>query len=100
MQLEKCAQSLLRLRGLPELMALGIWTLFHEPLPADRHGSGRRSTFGGSCSVPGLMEWSGGTSPVRAHVPVIVQPRLSVLGELFSRHACRCAATGAVGEQT
>ena len=26
--LEKCAQSLLRLRGLPELMALGIWTLF------------------------------------------------------------------------
>ena len=26
--LEKCAQSLLRFRGLPELVALGIWTLF------------------------------------------------------------------------
>ena len=35
--LEKCAQSLPRFRGLPELMALGIWTLFHQPIQADRH---------------------------------------------------------------
>ena len=28
---------MLRLRGLPELMALGIWTFFHQPLASDRH---------------------------------------------------------------
>ena len=28
---------MLRLRGLLELMALGIWTLFHQPLASDRH---------------------------------------------------------------
>ena len=28
---------MLRLRGLPEHMALGIWTLFHQLLASDRH---------------------------------------------------------------
>ena len=41
------------------------------------------------------MEWSGGTSPIRAHVRVFTQRRLEVLGELFFGHACRCATTGA-----
>ena len=35
--MEKCAWSMLRLRGLPELFALGIWTLFHQSLASDRH---------------------------------------------------------------
>ena len=33
----KCTHLMLRLRGLPELIALGIWTLFLQPLHADRH---------------------------------------------------------------
>ena len=28
---------MIRWRGLPELMAFGIWTLFHQPLASDRH---------------------------------------------------------------
>ena len=28
---------MLRLHGLPEFMALEIWTLFHQPLASDRH---------------------------------------------------------------
>ena len=28
---------MLRLCGLPELVALGIWTIFYEPLASDRH---------------------------------------------------------------
>ena len=35
--MEKCTQLMLRLRGLLELIALGIWTLFLQPLHADRH---------------------------------------------------------------
>ena len=30
--MEKCVRSMLRFHGLLELMALGIWTLFHRPL--------------------------------------------------------------------
>ena len=35
--MEKEARSMLQLRGLSELMALGIWTLFHQTLVSDRH---------------------------------------------------------------
>ena len=48
--MEKCAWSMLRLRGLPELVALGIGTLFHQPRASDRHvaavsGSHEKSSF-------------------------------------------------------